>query len=108
MAIPLLTPFTEIALLLFMAALIGLVGVLLHQPLIVSSFAVGLVAGPSGLDVKFIGSLGAVPLVKDLGQVDLTSVVISMILSALVIGAAGGQRGRSEGSVPTVFLPGWR
>lgn len=102
MAIPLLTPFAEIALLLFMAALIGLVGVLLRQPLIVSFIAVGLVAGPSALDVvhsdaqiellaelgiavllflvgikldiKLIRSLGAVSLMTGLGQVAFTSI----------------------------------
>ncbi|MBW8297971.1 MAG: cation:proton antiporter, partial [Hydrogenophaga sp.] len=101
MAIPLLTPFAEIAMLLFMAALIGLLGVLLRQPLIVSFIAVGLVAGPSALDVvhsdaqidllaelgiavllflvgikldvKLIRSLGAVSLMTGLGQVAFTS-----------------------------------
>ena len=42
-----MTPFAEIALLLVMAAAIGLVGTLLRQPLIVSFIAVGLIAGPS-------------------------------------------------------------
>ncbi|MFS2327925.1 cation:proton antiporter [Brucella sp. H1_1004] len=102
MAIPLLTPFSEIALLLFMAALIGLVGVLLRQPLIVSFIAVGLVAGPSALDVvhsdaqiellaelgiavllflvgikldvNLIRSLGPVSLMTGLGQVAFTSI----------------------------------
>lgn len=102
MAIPMLTPFAEIALLLFMAALIGLFGVLLRQPLIVSFIAVGLLAGPSALDVvhsdaqidllaelgiavllflvgikldvKLIRSLGAVSLMTGLGQVAFTSV----------------------------------
>jgi len=102
MAVPLLTPFTEIALLLLMAALIGLLGVLLRQPLIVSFIAVGLVAGPSALDVvhsdaqidllaelgiavllflvgikldvKLIRSLGAVSLMTGLGQVAFTSI----------------------------------
>ena len=45
------TPFAEIAILLVMAAAIGLFGIILRQPLIVSFIAVGLLAGPSALDV---------------------------------------------------------
>ena len=40
------SPFAEIAVLLVMAAVIGFVGVMLRQPLIVSFIAVGLLAGP--------------------------------------------------------------
>ncbi len=43
--------FGEIAVLLVLAAGIGLLGTALRQPLIVSFIAVGLIAGPSGLDV---------------------------------------------------------
>lgn len=97
----LLTPFAEIALLLALAAAMGLVGTLFRQPLIVSFIAVGLVAGPSvldvlrsgaqigllselglvvllflvgiKLDVKLIRSLGAVAVATGLGQVTLTA-----------------------------------
>lgn len=102
MAIPMLSPFSEVALLLAMAAVIGLLGLLMRQPLIVSFIAVGLIAGPSALDVvhssaqiellaelgvvillflvgikldvKLIRSLGAVSLTTGLGQVVFTSV----------------------------------
>ncbi|MGQ2902400.1 MAG: cation:proton antiporter [Neoaquamicrobium sediminum] len=95
--------FGEIALLLAVAAAVGLVGVLLRQPLIVSFIAVGLAAGPSAfdlvrshaeiellaelgvavllflvgikLDVKLIRSLGVVSLTTGLGQVVFTSVI---------------------------------
>lgn len=91
-----LPPFAEAALLLVMAAGIGLIGILPSQPLIVSFIAVGLIAGPSALDVvrsdaqidllaelgiaillflvgiklgvKLIRSLGAVSLMAGLGQ----------------------------------------
>lgn len=43
--------FNEIAALLVLAAAIGFVGLLLRQPLIVSFIAVGIIAGPSGLDI---------------------------------------------------------
>ncbi|MDZ7711686.1 MAG: cation:proton antiporter [Rhodovibrio sp.] len=43
--------FYEIAALLVLAAAGGLVGVMLRQPLIVSFIAVGIIAGPSVLDI---------------------------------------------------------
>ncbi len=95
--------FYEIAALLVLAAAVGLVGVLLRQPLIVSFIAVGILAGPSlldivrsdekidllaelgiavllflvglKLDVKLIKSLGAIALTTGLGQVAFTSIV---------------------------------
>lgn len=94
--------FAQIAALLVLAAAIGFVGLLLRQPLIVSFIAVGLIAGPSGLDlvhaeeeidllaelgiavllflvglkldVNLIRSLGSVSLMTGLGQVLFTSV----------------------------------
>jgi len=96
------TPFGEIAALLVLAASVGLLGTALRQPLIVSFIAVGLLAGPSGLDVvrsndqidllaelgiavllflvgikldvKLIRSLGPVALATGLGQVAFTSI----------------------------------
>lgn len=103
--------FGEVAALLVMAAVIGFLGILLRQPLIVSFIAVGLVAGPSGfdvvqsdaqisllselgiavllflvgikLDVKLIRSLGAVSLMTGLGQVAFTSIFGFLIGLAL-------------------------
>jgi Kef-type K+ transport system membrane component KefB len=96
-----MTSFAEVAILLVMAAGIGIVGTLLRQPLIVSFIAVGLIAGPSALDVvhsdeqidllselgiavllflvgikldvKLIRSLGAVSVLTGLGQVAFTA-----------------------------------
>jgi Kef-type K+ transport system membrane component KefB len=107
-------PFAEIAILLVMAAAIGLFGIILRQPLIVSFIAVGLLAGPSALDVvrsdeqidllselgiavllflvgikldvKLIRSLGAVSLMTGLGQVAFTSVFGYLIGLALGLG----------------------
>ncbi|WP_417529666.1 cation:proton antiporter [Marinobacter lipolyticus] len=95
--------FTEVAALLVLAAVIGFIGILLRQPLIVSFIAVGLIAGPSvldivhsreqiellselgiavllflvgiKLDVKLIRSIGGVSLLTGLGQVAFTSVL---------------------------------
>lgn len=95
--------FTEIATLLVLAALLGFVGMLLRQPLIVSFIAVGLIAGPSALDivqseeqiellselgiavllflvgikldVKLIQSIGGISLLTGLGQVAFTSII---------------------------------
>lgn len=97
----LITPFGEVALLLAMAAGIGLAGMWLRQPLIVAFIAVGLLAGPSALnivqsseqidllaelgivvllflvgiklDVKLIRSLGGVSIMTGLGQVAFTA-----------------------------------
>ncbi|MFN4129321.1 MAG: cation:proton antiporter [Paracoccaceae bacterium] len=109
-----MTPFAEIALLLVMAAGIGLIGTLLRQPLIVSFIAVGLIAGPSvldlvrsdeqidllselgiavllflvgiKLDVKLIRSLGAVSVLTGLGQVAFTAAFGYLIGLALGLG----------------------
>jgi len=106
-----LPPFAEIALLLALAAAIGLAGTMLRQPLIVSFIAAGLIAGPSALDlvhsdaqidllaelgialllflvgikldVKLIRSLGTVSLMTGLGQVAFTSVFGYLIGLAL-------------------------
>ena len=95
------SPFAEIAALLERAAVVGFLGIILRQPLIVSFIAAGLIAGPSALDlvrsdeqisllselgiavllflvgikldVKLIRSLGAVSLLTGLGQVAFTS-----------------------------------
>lgn len=108
------TPFAEVAILLVMAAVIGLFGLYLRQPLIVSFIAVGLIAGPSALDVvqsdaqidllselgiavllflvgikldvKLVRSLGAVSLLTGLGQVAFTSVFGYLIGLALGLG----------------------
>lgn len=111
---PILTPFAEVALLLVMAAGIGLIGTLARQPLIVSFIAVGLIAGPSALDVvrsdaqiallselgiavllflvgikldvKLIRSLGVVSVMTGLGQVVFTAFFGYLIGLALGLG----------------------
>jgi Kef-type K+ transport system membrane component KefB len=95
--------FYEFAALLVLAAGVGLVGLALRQPLIVSFIAVGILAGPSALhiarsseyielfaelgvavllflvglklDLKLIRTLGPVALTTGLGQVIFTSVI---------------------------------
>ncbi|WP_420390222.1 cation:proton antiporter [Marinobacter sp.] len=95
--------FTEVAALLVLAAFMGFIGLLLRQPLIVSFIAVGLIAGPSildivhsreqiellselgiavllflvgiKLDVKLIRSIGGVSVLTGLGQVAFTSIL---------------------------------
>ncbi len=103
--------FGEVAILLAMAAGVGFIGLALRQPLIVSFIAVGLLAGPSvldvvrsdeqidflaelgiavllflvgmKLDVKLIRSLGSVALTTGLGQVAFTAVFGFLIGLAL-------------------------
>ncbi len=103
--------FYEIAALLVLAAGVGFVGLLLRQPLIVSFIAVGILAGPSVLDIaksdehidllaelgiavllflvglkldlKLIKTLGPVALMTGLGQVAFTTIFGFLIGLAL-------------------------
>ena len=103
--------FTEIAVLLLLAAVIGAIGVRLRQPLIVAFIAVGVLVGPSALgwvsandqvdllaklgialllfvvglklDLNIIRIMGPVALAAGLGQVFFTSVVGYFIAIAL-------------------------
>jgi len=103
--------FTEMAVLLMVAAVIGAIGVRLRQPLIVAFIAVGILVGPSvlgwvsandqvdllaklgialllfvvglKLDLHIIRSMGLVALATGLGQVFFTSVVGYFIAIAL-------------------------
>jgi Kef-type K+ transport system membrane component KefB len=107
--------FYEIAALLTLAAVVGFIGVLLRQPLIVSFIAVGIVAGPSvlhitqspdqihllaelgiaillflvgiKLDVKLVRTLGTVALTTGLGQVAFTAGIGFFICLALGLDA---------------------
>ncbi|MFN3231980.1 MAG: cation:proton antiporter [Alphaproteobacteria bacterium] len=103
--------FYEIAALLVLAAAVGFLGLLLRQPLIVSFIAVGIIAGPSVLDIarsdehidllaelgiavllflvglkldlKLVRTLGPVALMTGLGQVLFTTVFGFLIGLAL-------------------------
>ncbi|HHH48654.1 MAG TPA: sodium:proton exchanger [Gammaproteobacteria bacterium] len=107
--------FTEMAVLLLLAAVIGVIAVRLRQPLIVAFIAVGVLAGPSALgwvsandqvdllaklgialllfvvglklDLHIIRTMGPVALAAGLGQVFFTSVVGYFIAIALGMGA---------------------
>jgi len=96
-------PFIEFALILFLGALLGAVGQLLRQPLIVMFILLGIIVGPSLLDVvkskdnihlladigisvllfivglkldlRIIQSVGKIALLTGLGQVVFTSLV---------------------------------
>jgi Kef-type K+ transport system membrane component KefB len=108
-------PFVEIAVVLSIAAAVGLAGVLARQPLIVSFIAVGIVAGPSGLglvqsglvvetlarlgialllflvglklDLGLIRRFGTVAAATGLGQVAFTSIGGFLLCLALGLGA---------------------
>jgi Kef-type K+ transport system membrane component KefB len=95
------SPFYELAALLALAAAVACVGGMLRQPIVVSFIAVGILAGPSGLDLvhshekinllaelgiavllflvglkldlQLLKSLGAVSLATGLGQVAFTA-----------------------------------
>lgn len=106
-------PFSEIALMLLAAAVIGAAGSWLRQPLIVSFIAVGVLVGPAGvglvtrheeiallasigislllfvvglrLDVQTIRTLGPVALVTGLAQIAATTALGFLLASALGI-----------------------
>lgn len=97
------SPFYELTTLLVLAGLVGFLGIMLKQPMIVSFIAVGVIAGPSvlnivesyehvqllselgiavllflvglKLDLKLIKTLGPVALATGLGQVTFTSAI---------------------------------
>ena len=77
-----LSPFTEIAAILFLAAVIGAAGTWLRQPLIVSFIAVGILVGPAGLgivtrheEVELLASVGISLLLFVVGlKLDLTMI----------------------------------
>jgi len=103
--------FTEMAMLLLMAAIIGAIGVRLRQPLIVAFIVVGILVGPSilgwvsandqidllaklgialllfvvglKLDLRIIRTMGSVALATGLGQIFFTSVIGYFIAIAL-------------------------
>lgn len=105
------SPFYELTALLVLAAVVGFIGLLLRQPMIVSFIAVGVLAGPSALeivkshehiellaelgiaillflvglklDLKLIRTLGLVALATGLGQVLFTSIIGFLIGIAL-------------------------
>ncbi|MEL6643786.1 MAG: cation:proton antiporter family protein [Pseudomonadota bacterium] len=107
--------FYEIAALLVLAAGVGFVGLMLRQPLIVSFIAVGILAGPSFLDIarsdqqidllaelgiavllflvglkldfNLVRTLGPVALVTGLGQVAFTTVFGFLLALALGLDA---------------------
>jgi Kef-type K+ transport system membrane component KefB/voltage-gated potassium channel Kch len=106
-------PFYEIAVLILVAALVGLAGLVLRQPLIVAFIAVGILAGPDvlglvsradyigimaemsiavllflvglKLDLKLVRTLGPVALATGLGQVTFTAVFGFLICLAMGI-----------------------
>lgn len=57
-------PFYELTALLALAALVGVIGLLLRQPMIVGFIAVGVLAGPSVLDI--VHSADSVALLAEL------------------------------------------
>ncbi|MAT50362.1 MAG: sodium:proton exchanger [Porticoccaceae bacterium] len=97
------SPFYELTALITLASVVGFLGLMLRQPMIVSFIAVGVLAGPSALDIvqshehiellaelgiavllflvglkldlKLIRTLGPVALATGLGQVTFTSVI---------------------------------
>ncbi|WP_166257369.1 cation:proton antiporter [Marinobacter salicampi] len=107
-------PFYELSVLLMLAAVVGTLGLILRQPMIVSFIAVGVLAGPSALDLvhshakidllaelgiavllflvglkldlKLVRTLGSVALATGLGQVAFTTVVGFGIALALGLG----------------------
>jgi Kef-type K+ transport system membrane component KefB len=106
--------FYEIAALLVFASLVGFIGMLLRQPLIVSFIVAGVLAGPAGLgiaqstahiellaalgvavllflvglklDLNLVRTLGNVALITGLGQVAFTSLIGYALCLALGFG----------------------
>jgi Kef-type K+ transport system membrane component KefB len=86
--------FAQVAALLVLAAALGFAGNLLRQPLIVSFIAVGLIAGPSGLDlvhaeeeIELLAELGITILLFLVGLKLDVNLIRSLGASSLISGA---------------------
>ena len=102
------SPFAEIAALLVMAAVIGFLGIILRQPLIVSFIAVGLIAGPSALDL--VRSDEQISLLSELGIAVLLFLVgikldVKLIRSLGAVSLLTGHRLRSRSRRSFARLP---
>ena len=80
-------PFVEFALLLTLAALFGVAARLLKQPLIVAFIALGIVCGPSVLDIIY--SLDQIHLLSDIG-IAILLFVVGLKLDLGLIRTTGG------------------
>jgi len=78
--------FYEIALILSLAAVLGAVGMLLRQPLIVAFLATGILAGPAGLSL--IQSHGQIELLAQIG-ISLLLFVVGLRLDLTLIRTTG-------------------
>jgi Kef-type K+ transport system membrane component KefB len=79
-------PFFELAAILIIAAIVGLVGRLLKQPLIVAFIGVGILVGPWGLDL--LESIEQVHLMAELG-IAILLFVIGLKLDVKLIRSTG-------------------
>lgn len=79
-------PFYEFAIILALAALLGLIGQLLKQPLIVMFIALGIIVGPSVLDI--VKSKDNIHLLAEIGIVVLLFIV-GLKLDLRIIKAVG-------------------
>lgn len=91
-----MTSFAKVALLLIMAAALGPAGTLARQPLIVSFIGLGLVAGPSALDVVHSGE--QIYLLSELG-IAMRLFLVGIKLDVKLIRSSGvvpGMTGRGR------------
>ncbi|QED37351.1 cation:proton antiporter [Antarcticibacterium arcticum] len=79
-------PFFEIALILFFAAVLGAIGQLLKQPLIVMFIALGILVGPSFLNI--VRSTEYIHLLAEIG-IAILLFIVGLKLDLRVIGAVG-------------------
>jgi Kef-type K+ transport system membrane component KefB len=79
-------PFFELAVILIIAAIVGLVGRLLKQPLIVAFIGVGILVGPWGLDL--LESIEQIHLLAELG-IAILLFVIGLKLDIKLIKSTG-------------------
>ncbi len=79
--------FTQIAALLVIASVLGVLGILLRQPLIVSFIAVGLIAGPSVLDL--VHAEHEIELLSELG-IAVLLFLVGLKLDVNLIRSLGG------------------
>lgn len=75
------SPFTEFALLLLIAAAVGVLAVRLRQPVLVAWIAVGIAVGPAGLELVSVQDQ-----IDRLAQLAFTSAIGFMLVLVLAMG----------------------
>lgn len=104
-----LNTFNEIALLIGLATALGIIGMVLRQPMIVAFIAAGLLAGPDVLNI--VRSTEAVSLLSQI-SIAVLLFLVGLKLDTGLVRSLGGWRwlpvsGRSRSRLRSAFCCAW-